>query len=294
MDMNVKVIEKEWVKEKLPYRNDDAYKGSVGTLVCVCGSFGMAGAAILSIKAALRSGIGMVRAFIPECIYPIAASCVHEAVFTPVKENVYGTVSPGYVEKILEAAQKSEALLLGPGLGLNEDTIELTELLLQKVPVPVLLDADGLNALSRKKHLLINHGSPLVLTPHLGEMSRISGIHINEIQKEPLASCEALVRDSDSLVLVLKGHNTIVYDSDSNIFMNKTGNSGMAVGGSGDVLAGVIASLLAQGMDPLGASAAGVFIHGRAGDIAAEKLSKASMLPSDIIENLPGVFKELQ
>ena len=280
----------DFIKSVLKPRPKDAHKYSTGVVTCVCGSYGMAGAVIFSAKAALRCGAGMVRVFVPDSIYPIVALSVPEAVFIPVKGQ---TLSVAYGSEIISSVKKNDALVVGPGLGVNSEAQELVNYLLKNTTELIVLDADGLNALANQMDLLTNRdNSKLIITPHLGEMERLTGVPAEEIAKDK-PRFAADFSKKHGLITVLKGPNTAVSDRTGKVMVNTTGNPGMAVGGSGDVLTGMIASLATQDLNPFDMSVTGVFLHGLAGDYAAMRLSQTAMLPSDIIAELPNLFIEL-
>lgn len=286
-DFNLEIL-----KENLPKRPDDANKGTMGTLLNISGSYAMAGACTLSSLSALKSGVGLLKVALPKSIYPIVASSVYEAVFLPVCDSDSGTVDNNSLDFLLDNAKKSSAVLLGCGLKLCDETIEFVRDFVTACVTPMLIDADGINALSLNINVLSEKNSPVVLTPHPKEMSRLTGLSVEYIQsnREKVATDFA---KKYGVVLVLKGKDTIVTDG-NRIFINPTGNSGMAKGGSGDVLSGIISSLMAQGISVFEASCIGVYIHGLSGDYAAKELSKTSMLPRDIIEFLPKAFKAFE
>jgi len=291
MDMPHQLITIDFVKSLLKPRSRDAHKYSTGVVICVCGSYGMAGAVIFSAKAALRCGVGIVRVFVPDLIDPIVALAVPEAIFHPVKGE---TLSVTGADKVLSSIKKKDVLLIGPGLGVNSDTQALVNCLIENTTEPIVLDADGLNALAKQMDILIKRdNSKLIITPHLGEMERLSGISAKEIAQNK-SHFAADFSKKYGLITVLKGPDTVVTDPTGRVMVNTTGNPGMAVGGSGDVLAGMIASLVTQGLKPFDAAAAGAFLHGLVGDHAAERLSQTAMLPSDMIDELPRVFGQLE
>ncbi len=280
------------VETLLPKRNPDANKYSVGSLLCVCGSYAMAGACVLCAKAALRSGVGLVRCAVPESIYPIVSSAVPEAVFLVLPENAQGAICADSANEIVKAAEKSDAVLFGCGSKLCEDTESLAMTLLYECSVPMVIDADGINSLAKHINVLDEAKSSVILTPHEGEMSRLTGVAAAEI-KENREDAAQKFADEHGCVLVLKGMDTLVARKGKEIRRNTTGNAGMAVAGSGDVLAGIMGSFLAQGLRAVDAASLGVYVHGRAGDLAAMEYTELSMTPSDMIECLPQVFKEL-
>ena len=286
-------ITKESVAGLLPRRPDNAHKGTMGTLCAVTGSYGFSGAAVLSAKAALRSGVGLLYQVIPESIYPIFASSVHESVCVPVRGSLQGTVAPADTDTILNIVRRATAVLIGCGMGNTSATAAVLRAVVCESGVPVVIDADGINALSKHIDILNERKAELILTPHIKEFSRLSGLSVSEIidRQEQVARDFSLQRPD--ITLVLKSHRTVIARN-GETFRNTAGNSGMAKGGSGDVLAGIIASLAAQGCAPFDAAIAGVSIHAAAGDAAAEKLGKTAMLPSDIIDHLADVFIEFE
>lgn len=286
------VITAEWVGKQVRPREKDSHKGTYGQLLTVCGSYGMAGAALLCIRGALRSGVGLVRAAVPRSVYPLLAAAQPEAVFLPLPEDERGCFSAEAVDSLHSAAATASAVVAGCGLGQGAGQTALVESLLT-CPVPLILDADGINAVT--PHILAEErvSSPLVLTPHPGEMARLLDIPVTQLQQHRAEIATRFARDY-GVVLVLKGHRTLVAAPDRPLLVNETGNPGMSTGGSGDVLAGIIGALVAQGMPAYEAAACGVYIHGAAGDRAAARLSMHGMLPSDIIEELGNLFLQFE
>ncbi|MGN0452257.1 MAG: NAD(P)H-hydrate dehydratase [Ruminococcus sp.] len=280
------------VKRILPKRSADANKYSVGSLLCICGSFGMAGAAVLSAKAALRMGVGFVRCAVPKSIYPIVSAAVPEAVFAVLPENDRGTLSSEAIPQIVKLMDKSSAVLLGCGLGRNKDTEAISQAVLTYCKKPLVIDADGINCTSKHIDLLSLLKAPAAVTPHEGEMQRLTGINSKEIH----LNRETVAREFSEkygVTTVLKGKETLITAKGEETALNPTGNPGLAAAGSGDVLAGMIASLCAQGASPFDASVAGAYIHGLAGDLGREKFTEYSLLPTDVIEFIPGAVKEV-
>ncbi|MBQ8133054.1 MAG: NAD(P)H-hydrate dehydratase [Clostridia bacterium] len=263
-----------------------AHKGSNGTLLSVCGSYGMAGAAVLSGMAALRCGVGLLRQALPESIYPIAAAKLTEAVFLPLPESSDGLLSVNAFDKLqMEILERCTALLIGCGLGQNDDMPGLVSALLSTSERPVILDADGINAAALNIDILRQTNAPVILTPHPGEMARLTGTDIINVQKNRYQIAKNFAAEY-GVTVVLKGANTIIALPDGNAYVNLTGNNGMAKGGSGDVLAGMIGAFLAQGNDPDTAAINAVYYHGILGDRCMEKYSARTMLPSDMIEEI--------
>ena len=297
----MKTIEFNDIISRLPHRPDDAHKGTMGTLCSITGSRGFSGAAVLSAKAALRSGVGLMYQIIPESVYPIFASSVYESVCVPVHGSPRGTVCPDDIPVILDTVKKATAVLIGCGMGNNEDTAEVLSAVLKNAVCPVIIDADGINALSSHIHLLDDITTEVILTPHIKEFSRLSGLSVETVLSDPAKAASDFAFSHRGVTLVLKSHRTYIArgsepgsELGSELYENTAGNSGMAKGGSGDVLAGIIASLTAQGAKPIDAAAAGVHIHALAGDAAAAEKSKTAMLPSDIIEALPRIYSKAE
>ncbi len=291
--ISMSMINKIFVRETVIPRPDDAHKGSMGTLLSICGSYSMAGACILSGKAALRSGVGLLRCVVPTSIYPIVASQIYESVFLPVEETGKGAVSKNAAAEILNAADKSNAVIIGCGSGNNEDTKAVVSALITENEKPLLIDADGINAIVGNIDILKKSVCPIILTPHPGEMSRLIGKNIDFVQnnREQVAADFA---DKYNVTVVLKGNGTIVASGDNKLCKNITGNSGMATGGSGDVLAGIIGAFMAKGIDIFESGCCGVYVHGLAGDISSSKKTKTAMLPTDIIDNLCEAFRQIE
>ena len=282
--------DKNIVKRAVPNRPDNANKGTMGTLLSVCGSFGMAGAAILAGKSALRCGVGLEKLAIPKSIYPIAAGSILESVFLPLSETSDGKISRTNIPSLLLEAKKSTAVLLGCGLSVCDDTKALVKSFVENCTVPMVLDADALNCIADNPEILKKRKSDIIITPHPGEMGRLCGITAKEANADRVDVALSFAKKY-GVITVLKGSGTIIASPNGQALLNTTGNSGMATGGSGDVLAGMTAGLLAQGKSAFDCAAAAVYLHGLAGDFAAEKLGKISMLPSDIIDYIAQAFK---
>ena len=274
----------ESVLSLLPDRDPFAHKGKFGKILLLCGSRGYTGAAALAARGALRCGAGLVFLGVPESIYMIEAIKLNEPVVFPLPDRE-GTFSPEAVPEILEWLKKVDAVLVGPGLGQSKGAFAAVKWVLQSFKGPVVVDADGINNLSRHKDILRDRQAPTILTPHDGEFARLGGV----IGADRRESAAALARDFGAIVL-LKGHETVITDGER-CYVNHTGNPGMAVGGSGDVLAGMIVSLLGQGLQPLEAAACGAWLHGAAGDLCAAEIGQYGMLPSDLVEALPRLLK---
>ena len=277
-------LDHEKVLSILPDRDPFAHKGKFGKILLLCGSRGYTGAAALSAMGALRSGAGLVFLGVPENIYAIEAVKLNEPVVFPLPD-CGGTLSVDAVPEILERLPKMDAVLIGPGMGQSEGAFAAVKAVLEHFGGPVVVDADGINNLSRHMDVLRDRTYPTILTPHDGEFARLGGV----IGADRAESAAALARDTGAIVL-LKGHRTVITDGTA-CYVNCTGNPGMAVGGSGDVLAGMIVSLLGQGIAPLEAAACGAWLHGAAGDRCAAEMGQYGMLPTDMVEALPRLLK---
>ncbi len=280
------------VKALLPYRKPDANKGDLGRVLCVCGSPGMAGAAYLCAKAAYRSGAGLVEIFTHESNREILQTLIPEAIITPWNDQ-YSR------DTLLSSLERADVVVAGCGLGTTRgsraiisDLVRLT----YELNIPTVLDADALNIISRSPALL-KYAKGSVITPHIKEMSRLTGVSVEEILSNPEKTALDFAKEH-SLTCVLKSHKTAVSDGSDRVYVNTTGNSGMATGGSGDVLAGIIAGIFAQKRnDPqkntLNDAAFCVYLHGLCGDIAAEDLTEYSLMASDMIDALPRAIGSL-
>lgn len=274
----------EAVLQALPDRDPWGHKGDFGKLLLLCGSRGYTGAAYLSAMGALRCGAGLVYLGVPESIYAIEAVKLNEPVVFPLPE-ADGKLSKKAVSEILKRLSQMEGVLIGPGLGQSAGTLAVVKAVLENARCPVTLDADGINLLAGHRDILRGRTFPTVLTPHDGEFARLGG----GTKGDRLENAIALAKEL-GCILVRKGHETLITDGVTH-YRNKTGNSGMAVGGSGDVLAGMITGLLGQGLEPILAAACGVWLHGAAGDLAAGELGQYAMLPTDLLNHLPRLLK---
>lgn len=279
------------VRDNLRKRESSSHKGTYGTLVCVTGSASMPGASLLSARAALRSGCGLVKmCTVPENTAALAAS-FPEAVYIRMKADPEGFYTSENVQRILEASEKASAVLVGCGLGVTEDTRKLVCEIIKNADCPVILDADGINCICGCIDIIREAKAGIILTPHPAEMSRLTGIPTGQIQSDRFGVCTDFISEYKNAVLVLKGAGTLI-GNDGMISVSPAGNPGMSCGGSGDVLSGIIASFAAQGIGLYQAAKLGVTFHGLAGDLAARKHSMHYMLPTDIITELQTVFKE--
>ena len=273
-----KTLTESEIKLYFPARKADTHKGDYGKILMLCGSRGFTGAAALAAMGALRVGAGLVYCGVPESIYAIEAVKLTEPVVFPLPDRE-GKLDADAAEQIAGYLPKMDVVCMGCGLGISAGTEQVTEFVLKSFRGPVLLDADGINLMAAHKDILRDRTSPTILTPHAGEFLRFSGREANP------ETVEELAREL-SCIILSKGHRTIITDGQV-CYHNPTGNPGMASGGSGDVLAGVIAGLLGQGLPPLEAAAVGAWLHGKAGDVCAASIGEYGMVPGDLLEVLP-------
>ena len=263
----------------LPTRRADGHKGTFGRIYVVAGDVGYTGAPVYAAEAAARTGSGLVFVGVPQAVYPIVAARCATAMAQPLPEDR---------EVLLERLKGCDAVVLGPGLGRSRAAEELVLFLLEKLECPVVLDADGINAAAAHIDVLRDRRCPTVVTPHEGEFLRLGGDLSLGREEAALTAAREL-----GCVLVLKGPGTITAAPDGRARRNTTGNCGMAKGGSGDILSGMIASLIGQGADPFDAAACAVWLHGRSGDLCQRQMTAYAMTPPDMVERLPEVFREL-
>lgn len=267
----------------LPERKPESHKGDYGKILLLCGSRGFTGAAALASMGALRAGAGLVYLGVPECIYAIEAVKLNEPVVMPLPDE-NGMLAERAWEKIGPMLPNMDAVLFGCGSGLGHGPEEILLRLMKEAKCPLVIDADGITLVSRHKDILRDRQAAAILTPHEGELARL-----NPPQGDRVASTVALAQDLGCVIL-RKGHRTLITDGQT-VYRNRSGNPGMAVGGSGDVLAGIIMSLLGQGVPPVEAAACGAWFHGRAGDLCAETMGMRGLLPTDMVEMLPRLLK---
>jgi ADP-dependent NAD(P)H-hydrate dehydratase len=273
----------------LPPRAADSNKGSFGRVLIVAGSRGMSGAAVLCASSALRGGAGLVKLAVPEGILPLVAVANPCYLTAPLPQDGNGQLADGAAAELLSLAQTNDVLALGPGLGRSPAITSLVSSLLAQVQIPIVLDADGLNALQQHTERLEGRSAPLVLTPHPGEFARLLDSDVANVQSQRQELALRFAAEH-GVVLVLKGHGTIVTDG-RRVYRNTTGNPGMATGGTGDVLTGLIAALIGQKLDAFAAAQLGVHIHGLAGDMARDDLGEISLIASDLLDYLPRALR---
>ncbi len=276
------------VRELFPVRKRDTHKGDYGKVLLLCGSEGLSGAARLAARAALRCGSGLVYLGVPRQIYGIAAANAGSEIVFPLPCDAEGRLSLAALAPICARMEQMDAVLLGCGLGRSDEVTALCQAIIQRCHVPLVLDADGINAMAGHMDVLRGSACPMVLTPHGGEFLRLGGDPLNA---DPVAEAMRIAQESGCIVL-LKGWRTIATDGLA-VYRNTTGNPGLATGGSGDVLAGMIVSLLGQHVMPLEAAAGAAWLHGAAADLAAKHVGEYSLLPEDVLDALPRLLKHI-
>ncbi len=276
---------------RLKPREPESHKGHFGHLLVVGGSQGLAGAVVLAARAALRSGTGLVSVAVPQAIYPPVAAQEPAMMVWPLACDSQGRLTPNALEQLEPLLARATAVALGPGLGQSPGLTQLVSMLYTKIALPMVVDADGLNALAQLSGPL-RAPAPRVLTPHPGEFARLCGHSTREVLAQRCTLVAQLAR-AWKAVVVLKGHRTLICDGQQ-ISQNLTGNPGMATGGSGDVLTGVLGALLAQGWPPYPAARLATFVHGKAGDLAAVHWGQVAMTASDLVEALAWAWQKLE
>ena len=280
--MDYQCLDENQVAALLPDRSMEAHKGDFGKVLLLCGSRGYTGAAALAAMGALRCGAGLVYLGVPESIYAIEATKLTEPIVFPLPDRD-GMLSEDAIPEIRALLPRMDAVLIGCGLGVSEGTLAVLKMVLTEFFGPVIVDADGINLLAQHKDILRGRTGSTILTPHAGEFARLG------YGGDRMMSARQAAEEFTS-ILLLKGHQTVITDG-NHTYLNLTGNPGMATGGSGDVLAGMITAFVGQGIPALEATAVAAWLHGRAGDICAEELGQYAMLPSDMLEVLPRLMK---
>lgn len=281
MNFDLAILNNRLVNKHIKKRDQNCHKGDFGRILLLCGSKGYTGAAALAATGALRSGAGLVYLGVPESIYAIeAVKLLEPIVFALPDEN--GMLSENAIDMIAPMLSKMDAVLIGCGLGQGQGTMAVMEYLIKNYQGPLVIDADGINLLSSRIHILRGRKAPTILTPHDGEFARIGG----DVQSQDHIGVTVDMARKLGCTILRKGHTSIITDG-KKIYVNKTGNAGMATGGSGDVLAGIIVSLIGQGIAPLEATACAAWLFGTSGDICAKRIGQYGMLPQDILQILP-------
>ncbi len=292
MELHLNLLEQDMIEGMLPQRDCSTHKGSYGSVLVVACSKGMEGSGIMSSRAALRSGAGIVLLALPGSLQSRICTDALEIMTKGLEDRSSGILTEESIPQLLETAKKSSTLLIGPGLTDSGSIRAIMTEVIQNCTLPMIIDADGLNAISSNPGILKTYRGEIVITPHPGEMARLCGCSSADIQKDRLRYAEGFAREYD-VIVVLKGYRTIIALPDGTAFINPTGNPGMATAGSGDVLAGIIAGLAAQKLNLADAALCGVFIHGAAGDSAAGKIGEYGLTAGDIIENIPHTIKSI-
>lgn len=287
------LITPKMLSPQLEKRTGDTHKGTYGKAFILAGSPGFTGAAALASQAALLSGAGLVTAGVPKSLNPILETKLTEVMTLPLPETSDGTLALSALDTILSFAKSAQSLAFGPGVSLHEELFVLLKELIKQTPVPMVIDADGLNLIAKNPDILKEANAPIILTPHPGEMARLVGTTIPEIQSNRLTIARNFAKNYQ-VILVLKGAHTLIARPDGQIFINTTGNPGMSSGGTGDVLTGLMAGLIAQKFEPAFAAITSVYLHGLAGDQAAVKKGERSLIASDLLEQLPDIIQEME
>ena len=278
-------LDQSYVDRIIPERAAEANKNDFGRVLCVCGCAGYTGAAYFAAQGAVRMGSGVVTLATPERAWPVLAVKLNEPVVRPMPCGADGMLSREALPALLSLAEKADALLIGCGLGRSYAVAEIVVTLIENAKCQIVLDADGINALTAHKDILRQAAQPVILTPHAGEFARLSGL------ENPQQGELTLFARKRGCILLYKGHRTLIAAPDGRLYRNHSGNPGMAKGGSGDVLAGMLVSLCGQGLDPVDAACAAAWLHGRAGDMAANARSEYGMTPGDLLHFLPDLLK---
>jgi len=290
--ISVSLLDRCTVQGVIQRRIGDSHKGDFGHCMVIAGSPGKAGAAIMAARGALRSGTGLVSVATPHSLVPVIQSQIVEAMCVPSAESIEGTMGIGAEEELLKAMGTMSACAIGPGLSTHYETVQAVRNIIKRLAVPAVIDADGLNALVGFTDILKKVKAPIIVTPHPGEMGRLLGLSTSDVQKDRLGIASAFAI-KHKVTVVLKGAATVIATPVGSVFINATGNPGMASGGTGDVLTGMIGGLLAQGYTSAQAACLGVYLHGLAGDCAAQEKGEAGMIAGDLIEKIPMVIQEL-
>lgn len=276
---------------KLPPRRPDSHKGDYGRILVVAGSRGMAGAAVLASLGAYRAGAGLVQIAVPDSVVPTVSASQLCATVAALPDKA-GALGAGAAEEVTRHLDRADVLAMGPGLGTAPATVEEVRQIVRLSTKPMVLDADALNAFQDHPDLLARGSAPRVLTPHEGELGRLTGIPVDAVRRDRRRAAEEAARRFFAVV-VLKGDGTVVTDG-KRTAINETGNPGMATGGAGDVLTGIIAAFIGQGLAPWEAARLGVHLHGLAGDLAARKTGMVSLMATDIAESLGAAFRKFR
>ena len=292
-DLNTYLLTKDAVAPLLQPREADSHKGTYGHLFAVAGGLGKAGAAAMIGKSALLAGAGLVTVGVPISITGILETASLETMTAPLSQAEGGVLAADALDTIMQLLGDKTALAFGSGTGVAEETVKLFHGLVESVLLPMIIDADGVNAFAGEAEKLRSDNAEIIITPHPGEMARLLGVETSDVQADRIGVARKLATDN-GIIVVLKGYRTVVAEPGGAVYVNMSGNPGMATAGSGDVLTGMIAGLAAQrDISPLEAALLGVFAHGLAGDIAADALGETSLIAGDIMDAIPAAFAEL-
>lgn len=288
--INIKIDDA--MKSLLPKRVKESHKGTYGRVAIIGGSRGMVGAPYLTTMAALRTGTGLVYSIVPKSLEDIMSIKLTEVIVKSVEDNDKGYFTKDSIFGILRGIEGIDSIAIGPGMGVDEERTQLIKEIVNNYKGPIVLDADGINCLSLDPEFLYNCNKPIIVTPHPGELARFLGISVKEIQENRIYYSK-YTSEKYNIIVVLKGFKTVVAAPTGEVYVNTTGNPGMATAGSGDVLTGVIASFIGQGIEPVDAAKLGVFCHGLAGDLAEIYKGEYGIIATDILENIPYSIKKI-
>ena len=287
-------VNTEEVKQFFKKRDSTSHKGTFGTVLVIGGSYEMPNAVYFASQSAVNCGAGLVKIAFPSVMYSAIAPKTYEQTLVPLESNKSGRISPNSFKRLEMEMKKASCVLVGCGMGTDEDTKAVTKFVIENSEVPVVIDADGINCLKGNVDIIDNAKAPIILTPHPKEMSRITGVPVEQIQENRRDTVKEFTK-AHNCILVLKGASTLVGSSAyEDMYVNSSGNAGMATGGSGDVLSGIIASFISQGVDAFRSAIAGVYIHGMAGDDGSEKYSMMGNTPSLILKELPTTLGKIE
>jgi NAD(P)H-hydrate epimerase len=286
-------IDEELAYNLLPMRKADSHKGDYGHLLVIAGSIGKTGAASMTGEAALRTGAGLITVATAASLNPILENKLTEVMTEPLAETPHQTISLKALDKVLELAQKMDAMALGPGLSQNRETQKFVQELIKQTTIPLILDADGINAFASCPQLLKGDSRALIVSPHPGEMARLIDCNAKEVQQDRLGICRRFAQEH-SIYVVLKGYRTVISTPEGKLFINGSGNPGMASGGTGDILTGMLGGFLVQKINIIDALILGVYMHGLAGDLASDSVGAYSLAATDLLEFLPDAFNYIE
>ncbi len=285
-------IDDDWVLKRLPKRKANAHKGDAGKLFVIAGSPGFTGAAYLCSMPALLGGAGVVTLAIPEGLNAIMETKLTEVMTLPLPQTKDGTLAISALPIIMNAIDRFNCVAIGPGVSLNKETSMLVKSLVKDLRIPIVIDADALTILSENLEILRDSKAPIIITPHPGELSRL--LHITKVNLKDRLELNREISKNIGKISVLKGARTLISNPEGETFINMTGSPAMATAGSGDVLVGLISSLIVQGVNLFDAAIMGTYLHGLAGDIASEEVGQRSLIATDIMNEIPKTFLRIE